>query len=119
MIEIMKESRGNIVGLHATGKLTEDDYKRMLPKLEDLFRAHGKLRVLFYADAGFEGWDMGAAWADSSFGFRHSADFERLALVGAPGWVVWCVKLSAFLFKGEVRVFEADARDEAWRWVAG
>lgn len=119
MIEVMEESVGAVVGLHVTGTLHEKDYEELLPRLEDLFRQHGKLRVLFYADPEFEGWDLSAAWQDASLGFRHLADFERLALVGAPDWVVWCVRLSAFLFKGEVRIFSADRLDDAWRWVKG
>jgi len=119
MIEFMKESSAGIVGLHVTGMLHESDYAEFLPKLEELFREHGKLRVLFCADSDFRGWDMSAAWQDASLGFRHAADFERLALVGAPEWVVWCIRLSAFLFKGEVRVFSADELQDAWRWLRG
>lgn len=119
MFELMERSRGKLVGLRATGKLHEADYRELLPKLESLFQQHGKLSVLFYADESFEGWDMKAAWDDASFGFKHAADFERLALVGAPEWVVWCVRLSAFLFKGEVRIFPRDALEEAWAWAAG
>jgi len=119
MIEIMPESAGNIVGLHVTGRLREEDYKTLLPRLEAQFRAHGRLRILFYADRDFEGWDLKAAWEDTSFGLAHAADFERLALVGAPDWVVWCVRLSAFLMKGEVCVFDGGALDEAWAWIRG
>jgi len=119
MIEVMEESSGAIVGLHVTGTLHEEDYAKLLPMLENLFRQHGTLRILFFADPEFKGWDLSAAWQDASIGFRHAADFERLALVGAPEWIVWCVRLSAFLFKGEVRVFSADQLDEAWKWVEG
>jgi hypothetical protein len=107
------------VGLRVSGTLHEADYAELLPKLEDLFRQHGRLRLLFYADPEFHGWDMSAAWQDAALGFQHGADFERLALVGAPEWVVWCVRLSAFLIKGEVRVFPGDALDEAWSWIQG
>ena len=117
MIEFMKESAGNVVGLRATGTLHEADYEEILPKLEALFQEHGKLRMLFYADEAFKGWDISAAWKDTSFGFGHVSDFERLALVGAPEWVVWCVRLSAFLFKGEVRIFKSGEIEDAWNWV--
>ena len=117
MIEFMNETTENIVGLHVTGTLHESDYAEFLPKLETLFREYGKLRVLFYADRDFRGWDMSAAWQDAALGFQHAADFDRLALVGAPEWVVWCVRVSAFLFKGEVRVFSTDEIDDAWRWL--
>ena len=117
MIEIMPESSGNVVGIHVTGTLHEADYRQLLPKLEDLFRKEGKLRILFCADERFAGWDMKAAWDDASFGFGHLAEFDRMALVGVPSWVEWCVKLSAFLFKGEVRIFPAKELDAAWNWV--
>ncbi|MBN2905506.1 MAG: STAS/SEC14 domain-containing protein [Rhodobacteraceae bacterium] len=113
----MPESTGNIVGIRASGTLHESDYTVLLPLLEQRFRDHGKLRILFYADADFKGWDIKGAWQDASFGFSHAADFERMALVGAPDWVVWCIKLSAFLIKGEVRIFAADELDAAWDWI--
>ncbi|WP_343079949.1 STAS/SEC14 domain-containing protein [Ostreiculturibacter nitratireducens] len=119
MIEFMEGSMGRIVGLRATGRLKEADYRDLLPKLEELFRQHGKLDLLFYMDEGFEGWDMQAAWDDASFGFSHAGDFERLAVVGAPAWVNWCIRLSSFLFKCEVRIFPGEALEEAWGWVKG
>lgn len=117
MIEMMERSSGCVVGLRATGTLHDRDYRELLPMLEGLFTEHGTLRVLFYADPGFEGWDLKAAWDDAALGFGHASDFERMAIVGAPDWVEWCVKLCAFLFKGEVRLYAADDLDSAWVWL--
>lgn len=119
MMELMSRSHSNVVGVHVSGTLHDADYRTLLPRLEDLFKEHGALRMLFYADEGFEGWDLKAAWDDATFGFGHIAQFERMALVGAPDWVNWCVKLSGFLFKGEVRIFPADQLDSAWEWLEG
>lgn len=119
MIETMKESQGNVVGFHVTGTLHERDYEELLPKLEALFTEHGKLRLLFYADPEFKGWDLSAAWQDAGIGLRHRADFERMAIVGAPDWVNQCVRLAKFLFKGEAQIFAADALEQAWAWVKG
>jgi hypothetical protein len=117
MLTIMPESEGSLVGVRATGLLHEEDYRAILPRLEALFREHGRLRILFHADEGFRGWDAAAAWDDLDFGLSHRSDFDRLALVGAPSWVELCAKVSAFLFKGEVRVFPAEAMDDAWAWL--
>ena len=120
MIEFMPESRGNIVGVRAIGTLTDADYKgTLIPKLESLFKQYGKLNVLFYMGKDFEGWDLQAAWDDASFGLTHRADFERLAIVGGPRWVEWCMKLSGFLMKGEIKLFPLDSLDDAWDWVKG
>lgn len=118
MIEFMSESSSSVVGIRATGKLTDADYKHsLIPKLESLFSEHGKLNVLFYMDKSFEGWDLDAAWDDASYGLRHRADFEKLAVVGGPAWVEWCIKLSGFLMKGEIRIFSADQLKSAWIWL--
>jgi len=120
MIEFMPESAGNVVGVKATGKLTAKDYEQtLIPKLEETFAAHGKLNVLFFMDESFEGWDLAAAWDDASYGLRHRADFDKLAIVGGPPWVEWCIKLSGFLMKGEIRIFSRDQLASAWDWVKG
>jgi len=120
MIEFMDESTGKFVAIRASGKLTDTDYKDvLLPKLKKLFSANGKLDLLFYMDKDFEGWDLHAAWDDMSFGLGHAADFEKLAVVGGPKWIEWCIKACGFLFKGEVRVFPNEDLEHAWEWIAG
>jgi SpoIIAA-like len=118
MIEFMPESSGRVVGVRATGTLTDADYKNtLIPKLEALFAQYGKLNVLFCMGEDFEGWDLEAAWDDASYGLKHRADFGKLAVVGGPIWVEWCMKLSGFLMKGEIRIFPLDSLEEAWAWV--
>lgn len=117
MIEFMERSSGACVAIRATGHLTDQDYAEFLPKLDKLFEKHGRLSVLFLMDETFEGWDLKAAWDDTKLGFAHRADFERLAIVGGPEWVRWCIRLSGFLLKGEVRLFELGEKEGAWDWV--
>ena len=118
MIEFMSESNGRVIGVRAIGTLTDADYKNtLIPKLEALFKQYGKLNVLFYLAEDFDGWDLEAAWDDASYGLKHRADFEKLAVVGGPLWVEWCIKLSGFLMKGEIKTFSLDSLDEAWDWI--
>lgn len=119
MIEFMQESRGNTLALKASRKLTEDDYASVLiPKLDALLREHGKLKVLFYMDESFEGWEPGAAWDDAKFGIKHRADFAKLAVVGGPRWVEWCMRLSAWIMEGEVKTFDEAQLRDALEWIA-
>lgn len=118
MIEFMERSSGKAVAIRATGQLSKHDYDAVLiPELERLFAEHGKLDLLFYMDTAFEGWDLGASWEDFSYGLQHRADFGKIAVVGGPAWVAWCVKLSGFLMKGEMRVLPTEALEEAWNWI--
>jgi len=118
MLEIMPRSAGRLVGVHATGRLARPDYDALLPKLEALFAEHGTLDMVFYMDDKFEGWDLAAAWDDAALGLHHRSDFGRLAVVGGPEWVNWCIRLSGFLMKGEIRIFPGDQLEEAWTWAA-
>jgi hypothetical protein len=85
MIEIMPESRGNVLDVRASGKLTHDEYRQLLiPRLESLFAEHDKLNVLFLMDANFKIWELDAAWDDASYGPKHNAGFCKPAVAGGP-----------------------------------
>lgn len=120
MMEIMEQSEGRIIGIRASGKLMVDDYERVLaPRLEAMAREFGTgLRALFYMDSNFKGWELSAAWANTKLDVRHRGDLEKVAIVGAPAWEEWCVKLAAgALMKGELRTFDAEELQVAWEWV--
>ncbi len=118
MIEFFPESAGSTLGVRATGTLTGEDYETVLiPRLDKMFAEFGRLRILFYMDEGFAGWDLGAAWDDAAIGLKHRADFEKIAVVGGPGWVAWCIRLSAFLISGQIKVFPKDQLQDAWNWA--
>ena len=118
MITILPETIGYTLAVKADGKLTAADYETVfIPELEKLIKQFGQVRLLLQFDAGFSGWEAGAAWDDAKFGMKHRHDFKRIAIVGGPKWVAWAAKLGAHLLDGEVRVFEAKDLPEAGVWV--
>jgi hypothetical protein len=120
MIEFMPESSGRVLGIRARGKLTDADYKRtLIPELESRFARHEKVAMLLLLDETFQGWDWNAAWDDACFGLKHRADFDRVAVVGGPGWLELCVRIGGFLMKGEIRIFPRDQLQAAWGWIKG
>ncbi len=119
MIEVLKETGGNILGIRASGKLTKQDYEDVLiPRLKEAAGEEGKVRFLYYLDEGFQGWEPGAMWEDLKVGLgklRH--DFEKFALVGGPKYVQWGMELDNYIMNGEVKTFPIDKLGEAWDWV--
>jgi hypothetical protein len=98
--------------------LTAADYDEVLvPRLEELSRQFDTLRASFYTDRDFKGWDMSAAWANTKLDFRHRGNFEKIAIVGAPAWEEWCVRVASLVMKGELRTFRAEQLADAWEWV--
>jgi SpoIIAA-like len=118
MIKIQPESKGNILVLGATGKLTDQDYKEILiPSLESIIREHGKARLLLNMGDEFHGWTAEAAWDDARFGLAHRNDFDKLGVIGGPKWVEWGVKIGGMIMSGEIRSFSSSEYEEALRWI--
>jgi hypothetical protein len=118
MFKIMPESEGRIVGLRATGKLTDQDYREVLiPSLEALIKRYGKIRLLCFMDEEFVGIEPGAIWDDAKFFLPHKNDFEKMAVVGGPKWIELIMKLFGPLMEGEMQTFPTDQLSIAWEWV--
>lgn len=119
MIKIIHKSHGNILGLKATGKLTDTDYKDILiPGIESVVKEFGKVNFLFYLDEDFKGWEVSAMWDDFKLGLgKIKNDIAKFALVGGPLWVQWAMKLDNYIIHGEVKVFSVDRLEEAWNWL--
>jgi len=118
MVEVLSESKGNLLGFRFSGKLTDKEYKEtLIPKLEAVIKSDGKLRLLCYMDSGFVGWEMAAAWDDLTFWLKHKDDFSKLAVVGDSKWVEVGTKLSAHMMKQPLKVFHTDELQKAWEWV--
>jgi len=119
MLEILPESEANILGVKATGKLTNREFQEVLvPRLKALIQEHGRVRVLFYLDEDVRGWDLEALQQDG-FGMQDLQAFQRLAVVGASWQVSLQMKFVALLISGEVRNFSRAELSEAWTWIRG
>jgi hypothetical protein len=118
MIEILPESRDNVLAVKGSGKLTGRDYEDFLiPSLESVMKEHGKARLLFYMAPDFQGWDLDATREYASFGLKHRGDFEKVATVCGPKWVHWGMKLTSMLTEGEVKTFSCDQAPQAQEWI--
>ena len=116
MIEILKESSGNVVGFVLGGKLHDDDYKSFVPQMERIIEREGKVRILAYFH-DFRGWDLHAAWDDMAFGTKHFRDIEKFALVGDRKWEEWMARLCKPFTRAEVKYFDVQELDQAWVWL--
>ena len=116
MITILPESEGDLVCLKVSGKLTDADYKDMIPKLEAVIDAHGSIRL--FADLSeFDGWEWIAAWDDFAFGIKHWNHITRMALMGTKRWEELSAKIADKIMPADVKFFGVDQRDEAIEWA--
>ncbi len=119
MFEILPLSTGALLAVRASGKISVEDYEKTLfPKLDELFATHEKLNILIQFDENFAGWSSPqAAIDDAKIGFEHPNGFDKIALVGAPQWFEWGMKLYSLFVSGQLRSFPAGGREDAINWV--
>ena len=121
--EIMSESNGNVIGIKASGKLSDDDYGSVMrPAIEQWLDQHKSVRLLFYMDESFDGFETGAMWEDAKFGASHFVDIvkgklDRMALVGGSSWERKMGEIFGYLVPGQVKGFTEDELAAAWEWV--
>ncbi|MGF1909492.1 STAS/SEC14 domain-containing protein [Vibrio kasasachensis] len=104
------------VSIKASGKLTHEDYLRIVPVLDSALAKvnEPKINVLFDATE-FKGWELRAAWDDLKLGLSHGSHFGRVALYGPHEWQVWAAKVGSWFISGEIQSF--DNYDEALAWL--
>ena len=119
MITVLTGLPTGVVGFQASGKLTAEDYTRVLePALAAAGADGGKIRVLLDFGGEFEGMEAGAAWQDLQTGVREWSAWERIALVTDHAWMRDGLSMFAWAVPGEVRAFPGTERDAAVDWLA-
>ena len=94
MLTLIEDLPAGVVGVEAHGKVTTDDYERVLvPAVETALRGGGKVRLLYVFGTDFPDSSAGAAWQDTKLGLGHLRSWERIAIVGdADGSVAPCTR---------------------------
>ena len=116
MIQVLSESKGNIIILQAKSQLTDRDYKEVfIPRLEYIINNYEKARLLL--DMNGYNWDLSALWDDTHFGLAHKNNFEKMGVIGGSRWVDWGMKLVGLVISGEIKHFPPEKKEEAMKWI--
>ena len=119
MIKVISRMPVGTIGVEASGKVTEDDYRDVLVPAVTLAREQGKVRLLYVLTDGFESFSAGAMWADAKVWAKNLDGFERIALVADADWLEHLAKAVNVLVSGEIKVFESDDVRDAKIWLVG
>jgi len=115
-IELEENSWENILTMRLSGKLTKEDYERLVPEIERMMMTHDKIRILVELD-NFHGWTAAAAWEDTKFGMHHFSDIERIAIAGEAAWEKGIALLVKPFTKAKVKYFDASQMAAAKTWI--
>jgi hypothetical protein len=118
VITVIEGMPAGTTGVHASGKVTEEDYREVLVPALEAALEQGPVRLLYVLDDGFE-YSAGAMLADTKLWLHHLKGWERVAVVSDADWLENAVKAFGWMMPGEVRVFEHDEVRDAKAWLVG
>lgn len=120
MIEIIDGFPDSVIALTAVGRITAQDYDRLvIPKIEETLKRHPKVRLYYELSPKFTGVDAGAAWKDFRLGVEHLTRWERMAVVTDVEWIRLTMNAFRFLMPGQLKVFANGQSAEARAWIIG
>lgn len=118
MMTLVPDLPENVVGVSAQGRVSAEDYKRVLiPAVEEALKKQKKIRFFYDLGTEFSGMEMGAMWEDFTFGMGHLRSWERIAVVTDNEWIKHSVQAFGFMMPCPVRVFGNKQKSEAMAWI--
>lgn len=116
MLQLLEESRGDLVAFRISGNVDKNDYNVMLPVLEEKIKQHGKIRV--YAEVqDVEAYSLRALYDEVKFDVTHAANFSRAAIVGDSDWIDWLTVMAQPFTTANIKYFDFSQREAAWEWI--
>jgi SpoIIAA-like len=118
MIEVLKDLPPGIDGVRAIGKVSKEDYDKVLvPFFEEARREGRRIRFVYQLGPEFEAFTPGAAWEDAKIGLQSIRLFDGCAVVTDLGWIREWTRVAGFLMPCPVRVFRNQELDKAVDWL--
>ena len=119
MLKIIEGLPQNVLGVEASGKVSHEDYQKVLIPAAEAKMAHGTCSMLYYAGPQFEGFELQALWKDGAFGTKYWDHFKRIAVVTDSEGLQEAVTMFCPFFAGEMQVFDVEDLGKAKAWIAG
>ena len=119
MIEQLQDLPANVVGFRATGKITKEEYDTILiPAVDRLADATGKINYLFVLDTDVSNLSAGAWYDDLMVGVKHLLQWRKMAIVSNQPSVNKFTDIAGHIMPGDVKSFTINQIDAAKAWVA-
>lgn len=119
MIEIIKDLPPHVTGFRAMGKVTKDDYEKVvIPAVDNLVKKSGKINFLLLLDTDVSNFSMGAWFDDALIGLKHFTRWHRIAIVSNQDTVKKITNIFGHMIPGKVKGFKIVDLVEAKKWVS-
>jgi len=119
MINELPQSAGSVLGFEITGKVSLEEEKEWIARLERLIDEHDKVSVLVILGEKAS-WGIEAGLEDLKWVMTHMKVINKIAVVSESSVWKWLVTLDspfAKLVGISEKHFEPSELTDAWKWV--
>lgn len=118
MLQFINDLPGDVVGIHAIGEVTKEDFDKVLiPRIDDLSKRQGEIKYLLVLETDVSNFTMAAWWKDLVMGLKHFTEWKRIAVVSNQKGVEWFTDAFKHFIPGTSKGFALNELDEAVEWI--
>ncbi len=119
MLQFMNNLPTHVVGIHAVGDVTKEDYNKVLiPRLDELAREQGKIDYLLFLETDVSNFSAAAWWGDFKIGLKHFTKWNKIAVVTDQKGVEWFTDVFKYFIPGKSKGFPLAQLNEAINWIS-
>ncbi len=119
MIEVISGLPAYVAGFKATGKVTSDDYQKIIyPHVDSIAKAFGKINYLLVIETPLSNYSAGAWIDDALLGLKHFTKWRKLAIVSPSDGIKKFTDVFGKLIPGETKGFKTIDLALAKEWVS-
>ena len=119
MIKELSRSKDNNLAFEINGKVSLEDEKLWIARLDDIIDTHEKLNVMIVLGENAS-WGLEAGLADIKWISQHMDKFNKIAIVAESDVWKWLIQADSFFAKFigiKELYFNMSNIDAAWAWV--
>jgi hypothetical protein len=119
MIEIINDLPENVIGFRAIGKVTKEDYEKILvPAVNAHSKKFDKINFLLVLDTNVSNYTFGAWVNDALVGLKHLTHWHKVAIVSHSDFIKKFTNIFGQLIPGIYKGFLENEIEIAKNWVA-
>lgn len=119
MLQFINDLPEHVVGIHAIGEVTKEDYDKVLaPRLEDLVARQGEINYLLVLENTISDFSLSAWYDEAKLGLKHFTKWNKIAVVTDQKGVLWFTNAFKVVIPGQSKGFTLDQLDEAVVWIS-
>ncbi|QQL50823.1 SpoIIAA family protein [Mucilaginibacter ginkgonis] len=119
MLQFINDLPEDIVGIHAVGEVTKDEYEKVvIPRIEELVARQDKIKFMLVLETDIQKFTLGALWNDVKLGIQKFTKWNRIAIVTDQKSVEWFTNTAGLLIPGKTKGFTLAELDKAVSWIS-